>query len=99
MNPGPATAADPVVSRIATAIRREALCKRNLESTTGNPVLWPWPVLLDCRQRGVRVHMTGSGAISQFTYRVSNRRVLNFLMRAGLVVVCMTARAIRLIRW
>lgn len=55
---------------------------------------------LDGGQGGIGIHVTGTGAILQFSHRIFYCRggIRNLGMRIGLVTVGMTARAIRTIR-
>lgn len=61
-------------------------------------MLRTWSVLLDRRKRTVRIDVTSSRAVAQFTGRILDIRILGLLVRPGLVVIAVAPGTVRLER-
>jgi len=98
IKPGAATDIDGIAHTKVhiAAIRR--FSHDDLEIATRNPVFRTWPALLDRRQGGIGVDMTGSRAVAQLADRVAPVGIFVFFVRVRLVVIGVASGTIRLER-
>jgi len=98
IKPGAECTGDANSSRSIHAAGRISQNLSRLKITTRYPVFRAWPVLLDRGHAAVRINMTRTGAVLEFTHRIMGFRALVFLVWSGLVIAGVAAGAIVLKR-